>query len=87
MLYNVPNDTFGGTYQQSWINCFNHIVTADRKKLVCANYMHWLVKLADFLAGWELQHLHGSAEDVLGELSGTSTIRCSSAHANFCCFA
>jgi hypothetical protein len=44
MLYNVPNDKFGGTYQQSWINCFNHIVTAERDKLVCANYMHWLVR-------------------------------------------
>lgn len=44
MLYNVPNDKFGGTYQQTWINCFNHIVTADREKLVCANHMHWLVR-------------------------------------------
>ena len=44
MLYNVPNDRFGGTYQQTWINCFNHIVTADRDRLVCANYMHWLVR-------------------------------------------
>jgi len=44
MLYNVPNDKFGGTYQQTWINCFNHIVTTDRDKLVCANYMHWLVR-------------------------------------------
>ena len=44
MLYNVPNDKFDGTYQQTWINCFNHIVTADREKLACANYMHWLVR-------------------------------------------
>jgi len=44
MLYNVPNDKFGGTYQQTWINCFNHIVTADHERLVCANYMHWLVR-------------------------------------------
>lgn len=44
MLYNVPNDKFGGTYQETWINCFNHIVTADRDELVCASYMHWLVR-------------------------------------------
>jgi hypothetical protein len=44
MLYNVPNDKFDGTYQQTWINCFNHIVTADREKLACANYIHWLVR-------------------------------------------
>jgi hypothetical protein len=44
MLYNVPNDKFSGSYQQTWINCFNHIVTTDREKLVCASYMHWLVR-------------------------------------------
>lgn len=44
MLYNVPHDKFGGTYQQTWISCFNHIVTAKRDDLVCANYMHWLVR-------------------------------------------
>jgi hypothetical protein len=44
MIYNVPDDKFGGTYQQTWINCFNHIVTARRDDLVCANYMFWLVR-------------------------------------------
>jgi hypothetical protein len=44
MLYNVPDDKFGGNYQGTWINCFNYIVTADREKLVCANHMHWLVR-------------------------------------------
>jgi hypothetical protein len=44
MLYNVPDDKFGDTYQYTWIECFNHIVTADRDKLVTANYMHWLVR-------------------------------------------
>jgi hypothetical protein len=44
MLFNVPNEKFGGTYQQTWINCFNHIVTADPEKLVCANRMHSLVR-------------------------------------------
>ena len=75
MLYNVPNEKFGDTYQKTWINCFNHIVTADHEKVVCANHMHWLVRqLADFLASCELQHLHGRAEEVLGELIGTSTL-------------
>jgi hypothetical protein len=44
MLYNVPNDKFGGTYQDTWVNCFNHIVTASRDQLVCASNMHWLVR-------------------------------------------
>ena len=44
MLYNVPNDKFGSTYQQTWINCFNHIVSTERDKLICANHMQWLVR-------------------------------------------
>jgi hypothetical protein len=44
MLYDVPNEKFGGSYQQTWINCFNYILTADRDKLVCASCMHWLVR-------------------------------------------
>jgi hypothetical protein len=44
ILYNVPNEKFRGTYQQTLIDCFNYIATADRDKLVCANYMHWLVR-------------------------------------------
>jgi hypothetical protein len=44
MLYNVLNEKFVDSYQSAWINCFNSIVTADRDKLVTANYMHWLVR-------------------------------------------
>ena len=44
MLYNVPDDKFAGTYTNMWVECFNHIVTADRRKLLCANRLHWLVQ-------------------------------------------
>jgi hypothetical protein len=44
MLYNIPADKFGGTYQDTFTNCYNWIVQADSTKLVCANYMHWLVR-------------------------------------------
>ncbi len=44
MIYNVPNDKFVDTYQQTWINCFNYIVMAKREDFVTANYMHWLVR-------------------------------------------
>lgn len=44
MLYNVPDDKFGGTYGNTWVDCFNWVVTADRSKLVCANGLHWLVR-------------------------------------------
>lgn len=43
MLSNVPNDKFGGTYADTWVNCFNWVVAADRTKLLCANKLHWLV--------------------------------------------
>jgi hypothetical protein len=44
MLYNVPNDKFVGTYANMWVECFNHVVTADSTKLLCANRLHWLVR-------------------------------------------
>jgi hypothetical protein len=57
MLYNVPNEKFQGTYQETWINCFNHIVTADREKLVCANNMHWLVRDSS-PTSWPIANFH-----------------------------
>jgi hypothetical protein len=44
MLHNVPNNKFAGTYQQTWINCFNFLVKAKRDELACASRMHWLVR-------------------------------------------
>jgi hypothetical protein len=57
MLYNVPNDKFGGTYQQTWINCFNYIVTAKRDELVCASYRHWLVR-DNSPTSWPVANFH-----------------------------
>jgi hypothetical protein len=44
MLYNVPDDKFGGSFEDTFVNCYNWIVEADKAKLVCASYMHWLVR-------------------------------------------
>jgi hypothetical protein len=44
MLYNVPNHKFGKSYGDTWVECFNWVVTAQRDQLVCANYLHWLVR-------------------------------------------
>jgi hypothetical protein len=44
MLYNVPNDRFGGDYQSMWVKCFNYVVTADEAKLTTASGLHWLVR-------------------------------------------
>lgn len=43
MLYNVPNDKFTGSYQDMWVSCFNHVVTAERAELLCANRLQPLV--------------------------------------------
>lgn len=45
MLWNVPNHLFGTSYQQTVINCFNHIYgIQDKSLLTCANGIHWLLR-------------------------------------------
>ena len=43
LLYNVPNDKFGKSYSDSFINAFNWIWGADRSKFVCANEQYYLL--------------------------------------------
>jgi hypothetical protein len=42
LLYNVPNDQFGGDYQTTVYNCLNWLHATDRSKLLCANRQYWL---------------------------------------------
>jgi hypothetical protein len=44
MLYNVPSDKFTASYADTVVACHDWLVQADRDKLVCANYMHWLAR-------------------------------------------
>jgi hypothetical protein len=44
MLYNVPDDKFGKSYADTWVECFNWLVTARQDQLVCANRLHWLLR-------------------------------------------
>lgn len=44
MLYNVPQEHFGGSYQDTFVNCFNWILNAKASELVCASGMEWLVR-------------------------------------------
>lgn len=44
LLYNVPNDKFGTSYQDTFINAINWIVEADREKFVCANEQYYLLR-------------------------------------------
>jgi len=45
MLWNVPASLFGQTYQQTVVNCFDHIYgMQDKSQLTCANGIHWLLR-------------------------------------------
>lgn len=43
LLYNVPNDKFGKSYEKTIINSINWILDADRDKFVCANEQYQLL--------------------------------------------
>lgn len=42
MLYNVPNQNFGGSYQTTIANALNWLNSCDTSKLVCANDQYML---------------------------------------------
>lgn len=44
LLYNVPNEKFGISYEDSFINSMNWILEADRSKFVCANRQYYLLR-------------------------------------------
>ena len=43
LLYNVPKEKFGKSYVDSFINCMNWILEADRSKFMCANEQNLLL--------------------------------------------
>ncbi|WP_423066051.1 nucleotidyltransferase domain-containing protein [Devosia sp. CN2-171] len=44
LLWNVTNDRFGKSYQDTFLKCFSFIHDADKTQLVCANYQAWLLR-------------------------------------------
>jgi hypothetical protein len=44
LLYNVPNDRFGKSYEDSLVNLINWIQQDDRSKFVCANEQYYLLR-------------------------------------------
>jgi hypothetical protein len=42
LLYNVPNDKFGGSYVDTFVNVFNYLHNTDRSKFLCANERYYL---------------------------------------------
>lgn len=43
LLYNVPKEKFGRSYGDSFVNCINWILEADRSKFECANEQYLLL--------------------------------------------
>lgn len=43
LLYNVPDDQFSKSYEDTFANTINWILGADRSKFVCANKLYYLL--------------------------------------------
>ncbi|MDH2256673.1 hypothetical protein N5K16_16010 [Serratia marcescens] len=57
LLYNVPNEKFGTSYADCFVNAMNWIQTeADKDKLVCANEQYYLL--------WEGTHTSWEKADA-----------------------
>lgn len=54
LLYNVPNDKFGKSYEETFVNAINWILEADRTKFLCANEQYYLL-FADSPVTWRAE--------------------------------
>jgi hypothetical protein len=52
LLYNVPNDKFGKSYADTFVNAINWIDSVDKTKFVCANEQYYLLR-KDALVCWD----------------------------------
>ncbi|WP_265441717.1 nucleotidyltransferase [Bradyrhizobium sp. SEMIA] len=43
MLYNVPNDRFGTSFEDTFVHTYNYLNSADRSRFKCANEIHALL--------------------------------------------
>lgn len=44
LLYNVPNEKFGGSYESTMVNTINWILGANRTEFVCVNEEYYLLR-------------------------------------------
>jgi hypothetical protein len=42
LLYNVPDGQFSNDFGETFCNCINWLLKADRSRFVCPNRKHWL---------------------------------------------
>lgn len=54
LLYNVPNEHFGTSYDDTFVKAINWILEADRTKFVCANEQYYLL-YADSPVTWRAE--------------------------------
>ncbi len=52
LIYNVPNDKFGRTNVDTFVNSINWINSADKSKFVCANEQYYLLRKAPLVC-WD----------------------------------
>jgi hypothetical protein len=71
MLHNVPNDKFGTSYEDSFVDTFNYIVNADRSQFKCANGIHSL--LGNSQVTWPAANCQ-TFLDALRQLWNTSSL-------------
>ena len=43
LLYNVPDDRFGVSYADTFVNAVNWVIQCDRTELLCANEQYLLL--------------------------------------------
>lgn len=44
MLWNVPSEKFGISFEDSFVNSFNWVNNSDKTQLACANDLYWLIR-------------------------------------------
>jgi len=64
LLYNVPNEKFGSSYQRTFTDCMNWLTRTDRTKFVCVNGLHLLFQDGSQVS-WRADHCNQFLEAVV----------------------
>lgn len=64
LLYNVPNDKFGGSYEDTIVSSINWIRQTDRSKFVCANEQ--FILFGDWPETWPAAHYNQFMNALVG---------------------
>lgn len=65
LLYNVPNDKFGTSYEDSMVNVINWLNNADRTKFICANKQYKLLN-GNAEVTWNTQNCDAFLDGLVG---------------------